>query len=933
LSLFLLTLFAFKAQALEPAWKLRTLNSPHFEIIYREEQKELARRYIMGAEQAREVLKPVFSEMPEKTIIFLKDDTDSSNGLATFIPYPHITVYPVLPTSLDSVDDYGDWVFEMVLHEYTHILNMYPAHGLYVPFTYIFGTIVRPNAVLPRWWLEGLAVNLESALSTHGRLKASETQAAARALALEDRFKGEDVARINQTDLKTWPYGARPYLYGAWWWDQVRREKGLPVIEAWNQNFSRRLPFFLEGPVYEQTSKTPGEFLKHTFDGLEEQGKKQIEAIKQAGSETATSVAEPRGEQLEFAISPSGQKLVYWLSVPESGSEARLKERPAGSTESFDKIPSRRLFKSVGSVRVQWLDENRFVYDQTDIQYPHTSFRDLYIYNLETGRRERLTTRARAQEPAPSPKATRIAFIQNEGGKNSLMLMEMKDRKISPLVRGNFSQRLSWPGFLNEDEILFVVRQKSGSEKLKVVNVNTMKVSAFTEDLNDAQNPQVTAAGVFVTDAKTHVRNVYQVQDGRVKARSNTLTDIQTVDWDPLRQEILFSELTGEGRRLKALPLKDFNPPTLEQPKWNAPPKASITKVKIEEGSYQPIEYLIPRYWMPFAYQVEDGMLFQGTTQVQDPAGRNAYALQASFDTITHKPSYGASYINSSTPVDIGLNYAKSVNYLGASGIEVDSTAAGADFTYPFSRFMQGSVGGIFRDTERGRFAYKRMGPEVWWRYSRLDNPLNERFGYHAELSHQEYTEQSGYISYGRSYAYLAAQARTFGNQRLFIQARGALAPKLPARSVLTLGEPNVGGNYLVNLANSQFLLRGYPSGAFMGRKILSGNLEYSFPLTDLDRGFGTFPLFLRGLEFAVFGDVLAADGAAFDVEREAYATTRLSENYMGTGGEFRLNTTSFYHLPVSLTVGLYYGFNERFGGGLATFVGFGLGGLNPLEK
>jgi hypothetical protein len=77
----------------------------------------------------------------------------------------------------------------------------------------------------------------------------------------------------------------------------------------------------------------------------------------------------------------------------------------------------------------------------------------------------------------------------------------------------------------------------------------------------------------------------------------------------------------------------------------------------------------------------------------------------------------------------------------------------------------------------------------------------------------------------------------------------------------------------------------------------------------------------------------MAVDGRGFDVQRLGYTRSGLAENYVGTGGELRLNTTSLYHLPLSFTVGLYYGFNERFGGGLSPFFGFGFGGLNPLEK
>lgn len=474
------------AHAVDPSWGYKVLTSPNFELIYRSDktldQKELAKRYIIAAEQAHELLFPIFKESPSRTIILLQDNTDGSNGLANFLPYPHITVYPVLPSTLDSIDEYGDWAFEMMVHEYTHILNMYPAHGIYVPLKWIFGSVVRPNAVLPRWWLEGLAVNLESSLSTHGRLKSSETQASARALILGDKFKNENVARINESGLNSWPFGSRPYLYGAWWWDQASREKGLPVIDTWNQNYSRRLPFFLNGPVMEQVQKTTDEFLHHTLANVEAQGLRQIEAIKISGPHLGVTIAESRGEQSAFAISPDGNRLVYWLSKPTAGSEVRLKTRPE-EKKAFHEVPSERLFKAVGGLRLRWIDNDRFVFDQMDITYPYATFRDLFVYDLNSKKKERLTTRARAQEPSPSPQGDRIAFIQNEGGKNRLAILDLESKKIRPLVNGNLYQRLSWPEFLNENEIIFSVRQKSGVEKLHIVNVQTKKVSVWNSDL------------------------------------------------------------------------------------------------------------------------------------------------------------------------------------------------------------------------------------------------------------------------------------------------------------------------------------------------------------------------------------------------------------------------------------------------------------------
>jgi hypothetical protein len=934
--LFLMFFAAMQVHAgtTDPSIEFRVLTSPHFEIIYRKEQKELAKRYALAAEQARELLMPVFKEGPEHTIIYLQDDTDQSNGLADFLPYPHITVYPVLPSSIDSVDEYGDWAFEMILHEYTHILNMYPAHGIYRPFKYIFGTVIRPNAVLPRWYLEGLAVNLETWFSDHGRLRSTETSASARALTLSGGFQKEDVASINESSLRTWPYGSRPYLYGAWWWDQVSRDHGLPVIETWNQNFSRRLPFLLNGPVFEQTQKSPNELLSVTARALESQSQQQIDAINAAGPSTGTLIAEASGEQSIFAISPSGDKLIYGNSVPVTGGEVRLKVR-AQKNQPFQDIKSERLFKHIGLLRLSWLNENSFVFDKIDPSNPYATYRDLYIYDLDKRETKRLTRNLRAQDPSPSPDGQKIAFVQNDGGRDSLAIYDLATGKTHTLLIGNLFQRISGPEFLNDGEVLFSLRQRSGVEKLYSYSLNFKKARVWNDQLSSAQNVRVTREGVLVTDASTHARNVWRVHNGRPIALSNTLTDIVNADYDPQRREILVSELSAEGRRLKSIPLAEYHPPQLQIPTWPPPPKPTLTKVSVSDESYQPLEYLAPHYWIPFIYQVESGLIFQGLTANQDPAGRNQYTLLGAYDTVTKKPSYGITYTNSSTPTDINLAYAKSISYLSASGLIVESQNAALSLApnWPFrSRFMKWSLGGVWNTTEQRSGDLKRMGPEVSWQYSRLESPLNERWGFQVKLAHTDYLPQSNYLDYQRSYAHFATQYNMSGLKRIFFQARGALAPQQPSSTIITMGDRTVGGNYLVNLANSDFLMRGYPSANFVGRKIINANLEFVFPLRDLDRGFGTFPLFLRNLDWAFFTDTVAVDGGALLKSDSKYHLSTLSENYVGAGSELRFNTTSFYHLPLTFTVGLYYGFNDRVGGGLSPFFGFGFGGLNPLE-
>ena len=940
LTLLFILLFAGAAPASPmPGWVFRVMKTDHFEIIYRTEQKALAKRYALAAEQAYELLIPIFKEAPANTIIVISDETDSSNGLATFLPYPIIYVYPVLPTTLDSIDEYGDWALEMIVHEYTHILNMYPSHGFYLPLRWIFGSVVRPNAILPKWYLEGLAVNLESRLTDHGRLRTSETGAAARVLVQNDLLRGEKIDRINEQDISSWPYGGRPYMFGGWWWNQVQAEKGPGVIETWNQNFSRRIPFLLNGPMREQTGRSAQSLLSSAHADLEKQVAAQIATLKKSPLQPSTPLVTEEGEQSVFALSPNGMRFVYWVNRAQGkGSTVYFKQRIAAA-EPLNSLTSLKLFKGGFSLRVHWMGDEKFVYDQIDLRKPRVSYRDLYLYDFLTGESKRLTTGMRAQEGSPSPNGNKIAYIQNDGGRNRLMLLDLATGESKGLVSSGFTQRLSSPEFLSDTELLFIARNMKGKEQIHLYDLVSKKVRSWNEELASVQHMHMTSKGLLATNADSGVRNVFLVNaaKGASQALSNTVTDIQTADYDPATNSILASVLTGGGRRLVAFPYDAYSPPAIEPLKVDPPPKITTAKVKIRDESYLPIEYLLPHYWIPFIYSVEGGALLQGTSDGSDPAGRNKYSIFGTYDTVTKKPGYGISYINSSLPTDIGVNFAKTVSYLGASQHVIENQGGGVTLTndWPFdNRFTHWSVGGQINDTESSTIKYKRRGPTAGIQYSRLDHPLNDGIGWHASLSHEEFVGPvtDGFTAYGHTSFHLAENIAA-GSGGILLHTRGAFAPKMRMGDVTDLGDRSVGGNYLVSLTNSDYLLRGYPSGAFVGRKILNANLEYSIPLWKTLGGTGTLPLFFRNLDLALFYDTLSVDGGGWDVHRLRYIRSYLSRYYSGAGAELRFNTTAAYHLPISLILGGYYGFTEPFGGGFTPFIGLGLGGLGALEN
>jgi hypothetical protein len=928
------------AFALPSQWQFKTLRSEHFDVIYRTDQRELANLYMKAAEDSYSLLFPLFQEAPSRTVIVIRDDTDLANGLATFLPYPLIIVNPVLPGAGQSIGDYGDWAFEIVLHEYTHILNMHPSHGFYTPLKWIFGAVIRPNGILPRWYLEGLAVETESRYSTFGRLRSPEFGAQFRAMNEGKKFDEESIDRVNEVEIPNWPYGNRPYLLGSAWWTVAAQDPS--VIYDLNQRFSRRLPFMLNAPVKERLKMDVEGVLTAAYKDIRAKTDSQFQVIDMSGGEHLAKIEgdESKGQFLP-TISPDGLHLIFLGTIYKKAAEVRLVSR-AKASDPFDFKTATTIEKTIGTNRFSWLPNSAaIVFDQIDSDRPHVEFSDLYLHNLG-GKTERLSLGLRATEPSVSPLGDRVAFIRYTGGRNLLSVMNLKTHKHQTLYKAAALERLVQPVF-QADQILFISRNVHGDDTLMSYQLATKKVATVAQPVRALKfMNSADSQALLIGSAQTGATNVYWWKPGHApRPITNVKTAVSGAAWDEGRKELIVSRLTGEGGRLFLQAGNETTRPPQLNPLFDLPEPTArpATTPPVEELGYQPLRYLLPRYWIPAIYPIERGILFQGQTFNTDPVGRNAYMLSGSYDTVTSKGGYSIDYTNSSLPTDIELYHSLYQSYLGASDLTLENQTIGMNlgfFPSGRSKYWHADFGGNWTQTSTPGFALRRLGPAASIGYSRLDDPFSN-WGWAFNLKHHEYLKQDGYVDYGISTGLLALRSKApfFKSHQISAQIRGAVAPKMPFGTVIALGERNLGANYLVNLTGSDFLLRGYASGTFIGRKVVNGNFEYKFPLGDVYKGSGTMPLFFKSLEGVLFYDTMAVDGAAFRVDdnpaAQGYYRSRMREFYSGTGGELRLNLTAAYHLPVTITAGFYYGLKEQYGGGFTQFFGISYDGLGAL--
>jgi outer membrane protein assembly factor BamA len=189
-------------------------------------------------------------------------------------------------------------------------------------------------------------------------------------------------------------------------------------------------------------------------------------------------------------------------------------------------------------------------------------------------------------------------------------------------------------------------------------------------------------------------------------------------------------------------------------------------------------------------------------------------------------------------------------------------------------------------------------------------------------LNYTRYLEQWGNIEYDSTSLSTSLYLSSFLPSRhgISLTTNSVWAPN---NNIPALGTSTTGGNYQATLVGSGNLMRGYPSGVFLGKTLSTANLEYRFPVTWVYDGYGTLPAFLRKIHGAIFFDVVTLDGLFFDEEIGTFRSTKYGNMFYGSGLELRIDLTLGYGLPARINLGLYYGLDERPGGGFSPFVSF----------
>lgn len=947
---FLIGFSAAKAQV-DPDIQWKTMSLPHFDLIYDAKHQALADLYADRLEDNLGYLQTYFEHFPEKTTVILNDRTDLTNGYATPLPYRTMMLFPVLPGPSETISEYGDWARELTMHEMTHILSFEPRRGVVKGLYYIFGNIITPNLLLPRWWLEGVAVDLETRTSSKGRLRSVAQDASLRAYVLDDSLKNMNVSEINEVSIYTWPQGGRPYLFGSYMWSDLISRYGSKIVKDLHWRYGGRIPFLIEGPFSDLTGESYSSYFRNVKNDLQQRAEKQIQILNQQKlSEGSPFLVKNSIEAFFPLISPNGKNMIF-LSKSDSGKRSAVILQRGSLDIPFD--DSQRLAKidqkmeeeglapgpiprnehedsppSGAIQRLAWFpNSTKFIFDQVQELDRFRETSDLYTFDLSTSKRERLTTGERAREASVSLDGNKVVFVKLDAGRMHLAILDLATKQVQVIYSPDLQVRLSWPLFLNENEILFAERSQ-GTEILKKISLSNKSISAVLPAFTEAKYPTLTSMGLIFNSNKNGVSNLY-IADSKLtsaKALSHTGTGLAAASFDSHRQEIYAAQLTSSGFQIKRFDKNNWNQYSKDLPQIQPlladrypavePAVKSTDKTQIEEYSAWP--YMYPRYWLPNFSFDQNGSLFGANVAANDPLGKHSYSLAAAYDSRVKESAMAGIYTNNSTRAQIslyGLDYYTNIINTPTRFRHQQYQAQALWQILPLSTDLYSGFGYRWSARSFAQTRREQNGPAfilTYQDYVQSGAQISPESGQAIGLQATEFVDNgAGENEAFRLYQYSLQKyfSGWISHHAVMMRAQGqyidgvASSPNYAYNLALAPFANLAGGGVVAPF----FIARGWENGQFLGKNLNTANLEYRFPIKELRGGFSdTTPLFLRRIHGALVADGANVNGFVYRQSTERYETADSQKIFWSAGAELKFDLTLGYHIPATFYFGYY---------------------------
>jgi Tol biopolymer transport system component len=893
----------------DPRLEFRTLTTARFDIHYHQGEEDLAKRLARIAEEVAGLLDARMGTPRGRVQVILVDQSDQANGWASVIPFNLIEVAAVTPPSQSVIGNTDDWLRIVFTHEYTHVVHLEKSGGWLGRLRQVFGRLplFYPNLALPDWMIEGMATHQESELTGYGRIVAGDFRSILERAAASRRFAPLDRATGAVID---WPSGNSAYLYGGFFHEYLAKTYGTESLTRLADDTARRLPYFGSRAFRRVYGVSLGDLWKQ----FEAQVAAQVGTTEELPARTRLT---HHGFTLTSPVFSRDGRLFYSVANPHGF--------PALMELAVDTSEARQVARRYRGNRLAQAGDE-LIFDQLEVVNHVEVQSDLYAVTLTGGGARRLTREARAADPDVAPDGLTIVCTVQETGRRLLATVKIpvSGRLAEPVpLVAEASTEFSSPRWSPDGRRIVAERRRlGGPSEIVIVDVDTQAVRTIVSS-TDARHtfPVWLPDGATVLFSSDRDRGPFtlfavDVKSGGVRRVTGAGIGAHAPALSPDGRRLVFVGYSEDGDDLYSLPFEPatWQPATTQSTRSSARDipvaSAQVGGAYTDRGPYSPWSTLRPRFWTPVIETADDDVRIGAATAGIDALGRHTYWGTAAWAIDRNRPDLHAEYAYARWWPTLFASVSSEIDSSRIGELRSRELTVGAAFPVNRVRWTSTAMAALFvsRDAfecsscddfleSTGTRSALRLG----WQFSNARS-----YGY--SVSREEGSSLAVMSELTRRQLGSDANAGTLAaDARHYIRAfprHGAIAARVaaatswgdePLRRVFSAaGSGPQPGGFAFD-AGAIGLLRGFDESDLLGNHAAVVNLDYRFPISWVQRGLGTLPVFLRAVHGAVFADA----GQAWDV------TFRAADTRRSFGGELSFDTVIGYSFGLTMTTGV----------------------------
>jgi hypothetical protein len=579
--------------------------------------------------------------------------------------------------------DLSPWVDNLAIHEYRHVQQFANAdQGLSGLSKDIFGSWIWGGlfaAALPRWYYEGDAVIAETGLTLGGRGRFSEFNMEYHALlqaGIEYDYEKAGAGSLKDYVPGWYRLGYNMLSYG-------RQSYGDTIWQKVAEDAIRFKGLFypFARSLKKNTGLTPNDLYEETMDNLKEEWKKVTDSntidnsvpVNNTDKSTVThyNAPIPLEDGKVIALKSGFDRLYELVLLNPDGTEEKL--------SNIGLLPEQQMSKlSFADKKIVWA-ELGFSH-----RWRNESFSELVTYDINTGKKKKLTKKSRYFSPAYSPDGKWISAVKIYNDlSQSIAILDGTSGEIVKELYPVSGIELSYICWLDDNTVAFIETQNQQNQVL-TIDVNTSIVQSVTkQSFQHLSHLYVNEGHLYVSMASGFTNNIFRINIKTGNVQKISSSRIGAFQPAVIEDRLYFTEFSHQGYNIKSVSIRDQSSERdVALQHTNEPPFYAAT-LRAEGGN---ILDKVPNQEFPTSkFNKLSGLInFHSIIpEWQPPEFSLSVLSDNTFSTLSASVEGRYNYNEGSFRYGAGLRYAEWYPILNASYFKVNREAIFYNFSSP----------------------------------------------------------------------------------------------------------------------------------------------------------------------------------------------------------------------------------------------------------